>query len=806
MPTADELLDALPSADALLDAPDHPPTAAAVSVPSQPDSKATDPIDRWHPIFTGGLENLSLSLTAPQMAAMDTVDKNTENPADGRARAINQAYFSERAPSLGGNLMDENWDAMKQSYQKNELGLDEPPMSDPALFNAIGKHYENGGAEAVANAKAFQTAGPMDRAKMMFSWLSKYGFGKAFENAADFGGDIPRQVGKSFESPVSLPKAPTDLPNLSQLGVNNPAFLAAVWNGIKPQVEGLMSPGGVATLGMGTELKAAGAGGSALAKSTLFSMEGLFTGIMGYQLAKGAPDKLKVINDPAASFQDKVTAGSAMVAEGAMTAAGALSMAFTAMPHSEAKSLAAEIKGATPAEAAEVIRTKIEEAPEAPHNDSLNVAALEFEKVAQVIPEKPEATATESTPFDDLPSLPRDVGEVYPDRVAGESEAKPSKEASTEDPNSFGIKNATVDAELERLGIKPTERGEKTSEVAELNKAKDILNEDQKAGERLISELKDKPRPMTSTEDAVLTVEMKIRRDELRAAREALKEADASGDAGQIQKANVRAQLASDAFFDAAQADKSAGTKNAQGLALRKLMIREDFSLENMEARARMAKGEKLTPEESAKIKEVSERVDKTSAALDQRAKQVRAAEAAPRRRPPKAGVMDFISKQADAARQRLKDRATGVRASATFGADVLADYAIIGAEKLAKGATDAGEWTRKMIEEHGPAISEHLGEIWKRAKDLYENAEVSSALETRKANLTKRISEIEKRLAAGGHTDEQLKANRPAIEEIEGLEQKKASLQQDLNNLLRNKDTVRKLEAASDGVGSAAR
>lgn len=771
--------------------------APALSLPSNPEAKAAEPIDRWHSIFSDGLENLNLSLTSPQMAAMDLVDKHSDNPADGRARAINQAYISERAPSTGGNLMDYNWDAIKQSYQKNELGLDEAPMSDPALFSAIGKHYEGGGAEAVANAKAFRDMGPMDRAKAMFSWLEKYGFGSAVENAAEVLGDVPRQMEKSFESVVGLPKAPTDLPDLPALGVSNPAFLGAVWNGIKPSIEGFLSPGGVATLGLGAELKAGMDAGSALAKTTLFSMEGLFTSIMGYQLAKGAPNKLKVINDPSASFQDKVTAGSAMVAEGTMTLAGALGMALTAMPRPEAKTLLAEMKDATPAEAAETIRAKIEETPEAPHNDSLNVAALEFEKVAQIIPEKQEMPAHEASSFDDLSSLPREVGEVYPDKVAGESEAKPSKETSTEDPNSFGIKNVTVDAELERLGMKPTERVEKTTEVAELNKAKEILNDDPKAGERLISEIKDKPRPMTSTEDAVLTVEMKIRRDELRAAREALKEADASGDADQIQKANVRAQLASDAFFDAAQADKSAGTKNAQGLALRKLMIREDFSLENMETRARMAKGEKLTPEESAKIKEVNERVDKTSAALDQRAKQVREAESAPRRRPPKSGVMDFISKQADAARQRLKDRATGVRASATFGADVLADYAIIGAEHLAKGATDAGKWTKKMIEEHGPAITEHLGEIWKRAKDLYENAEVSSALETRKANLTKRISEIEKRLAAGGHTDEQLKANRPAIEEIEGLEQKKASLQQDLNNILRNKDTVRKLEAA---------
>lgn len=69
-------------------------------------------------------------------------------------------------------------------------------------------------------------------------------------------------------------------------------------------------------------------------------------------------------------------------------------------------------------------------------------------------------------------------------------------------------------------------------------------------------------------------------------------------------------------------------------------------------------------------------------------------------------------------AKARLKDRGTltGKRAIAGLPADDLADLAIIGATKIAKGSIRFAQWSAEMIREFGEAIRPHLRQIYEAA------------------------------------------------------------------------------------------
>lgn len=100
-----------------------------------------------------------------------------------------------------------------------------------------------------------------------------------------------------------------------------------------------------------------------------------------------------------------------------------------------------------------------------------------------------------------------------------------------------------------------------------------------------------------------------------------------------------------------------------------------------------------------------------------------RAAEAAKRklRKPQsqdiKPEIVTKLDGIAEEAKQRLSKRGRGRLASGIDPAD-LADYAVIGAARVAKGAVQFGDWSAQMVKQFGEAIKPHLKDIWTSAHD----------------------------------------------------------------------------------------
>lgn len=96
--------------------------------------------------------------------------------------------------------------------------------------------------------------------------------------------------------------------------------------------------------------------------------------------------------------------------------------------------------------------------------------------------------------------------------------------------------------------------------------------------------------------------------------------------------------------------------------------------------------------------------------------------------------VVSFLDAQEQAAKERL--RARGIQVSST-PLDVWADYAVIGAAKMAKGVVKFSDWSEQMVKELGEDIRPHLDKLYDRAKEAFEASTKKVTKET--------ISEAEK-------------------------------------------------------------
>jgi len=90
-------------------------------------------------------------------------------------------------------------------------------------------------------------------------------------------------------------------------------------------------------------------------------------------------------------------------------------------------------------------------------------------------------------------------------------------------------------------------------------------------------------------------------------------------------------------------------------------------------------------------------------------------------------GLLGNLSKglddQANAALDRVRARGTlnGTKLNAAVPVDDLADMAIWGAAKLAKGTVDFAKWSKEMVQDAGAAIKPHLQELYAKAQKIYD-------------------------------------------------------------------------------------
>ncbi len=217
-------------------------------------------------------------------------------------------------------------------------------------------------------------------------------------------------------------------------------------------------------------------------------------------------------------------------------------------------------------------------------------------------------------------------------------------------------KNATVDAEREARGEKPIMKTAAQGWGEAWGKAMHTIEKDGEAGRKLVAEINQKPRALNDAENALLLHEKISKRH---VTRTVINEINATTDVQ--KKAELQLRLA-EHLTELNQIDnatKAAGTETGRGLNARKMMRDEDDSLENTLSLYRAAKGEDLSPVETARVEHLHKQLDAAKKEVDAHEDKASDHEATQ-------AVLAFmedhakdLSAKAKAARQRLIDNAS---------------------------------------------------------------------------------------------------------------------------------------------------
>ena len=358
-------------------------------------------------------------------------------------------------------------------------------------------------------------------------------------------------------------------------------------------------------------------------------------------------------------------------------------------------------------------------------------------------PAKPAAAAVEEKPAapDKSSTPPAEPMATAPKEPAPESVAT-------------GISNDAVNAELAEMGLPPATHGETKSFEEEAAKAAKKFARNPDVGSDLVDRLTKNARPVTAAEDAVLIHEMVRLRNERDLAERAVIDAGETNDGPALAEARQRVARAQEAYAKTADVVTRVGTSNAQGLAFRRMMMKEDYSLAAMEQRRTAANdGRPLTEQQAAEVRDLHRKLVDTQKAFDDyRLNQTRAAvargKAAPKPPTTLSRVGDYLSARADEARARIQQRLASGRLNAGLDPADIADHAIIGADLIAKGITKLADFSAEMLrgaDERVRALLEpHLPAIFDAAQNEHRQALVDARVKQLEASIAKIREQID--------------------------------------------------------------
>ena len=309
-----------------------------------------------------------------------------------------------------------------------------------------------------------------------------------------------------------------------------------------------------------------------------------------------------------------------------------------------------------------------------------------------------------------------------------------------------GIKNATVDRERATRGLPPAMEPARRSFETVWDDAMAIVDRAPEAQDALIKELSEKPRALTDTEDALLLHRQIDLQNEFGKATRDLAQAYEDRRLADVEDQRSRVDYLSDELLKLYNVNKTAGTETGRGLAARKMMAYEDFSLAAMETQKRAAKGgEPLTEAERTQIETLNKKIEETQKAYDEQVAKLQQrisefetqrlldeAKAAPPAYEPKVLELaerfaTYMDNQAASALVRLKakwekSKRIGI-VPEPLDPTMLADASIIGAAKITRGVVDTAKWTASMLKDIGDWIEPYLPSILEESKKRYDSS-----------------------------------------------------------------------------------
>lgn len=181
------------------------------------------------------------------------------------------------------------------------------------------------------------------------------------------------------------------------------------------------------------------------------------------------------------------------------------------------------------------------------------------------------------------------------------------------------IKNAQVEQERIARGLPPAIETAKRGFGKVWDETMAKIDRDPGYQDRLIGELKDHPRAVNDMENAALLHRQIDLQNEYGKATRDLAQAFDDGRMDDVTSEKARVEALSDRLLELYDINKFVGTETARGLAARRMMAMEDFSLAKMEMELRASKGGRpLTDTERSEVVSANETITKTQKAFDE--------------------------------------------------------------------------------------------------------------------------------------------------------------------------------------------
>lgn len=224
----------------------------------------------------------------------------------------------------------------------------------------------------------------------------------------------------------------------------------------------------------------------------------------------------------------------------------------------------------------------------------------EQEAVQKQLHEEQPALAGEETP-----AQPVGMGAM----AAGELTPFPQTPTS--------IRNATVDSERAQRGLPPVTQAAKRAFGTVWDEAMATIDRDPAIADRLVEELRNKPRSITDAEDAILLHRQVDLQNEFGKATRDLARAYEDGQVEVAAAEQTRVNILGDQLRDLYDIGKRSGTETARGLAARRMFANEDFTLASMTMAKRAAnEGRPLTTKETAELAKAQARISELETQL----------------------------------------------------------------------------------------------------------------------------------------------------------------------------------------------
>lgn len=228
------------------------------------------------------------------------------------------------------------------------------------------------------------------------------------------------------------------------------------------------------------------------------------------------------------------------------------------------------------------------------------------------------------------------VGSGNPEPIGSAGKEESAKENKSEEDWPFveepgdnevtSIKNSVTQKRIEDNGLIPALKVGKRALPDVWDEAVRKINKGKISPEKLLADLKKKPRPITDTEDAVMLYHQATKEAELDQINKDINQSYENGTREEFDELQYRKAKVLDDLQDIYDVDKKVGTANARGLNARKMMVDRRFSLTNMMAEQRAAnEGKPLTTEEQAEVEKKYNELKETNASIEKRVAELEA-------------------------------------------------------------------------------------------------------------------------------------------------------------------------------------